>query len=89
MVKVVTTVGTFGHFTGRCYVPEICTILLPLRCSFRWYPFLRTFFWLPKMKPWTIVHGFWPENENFDFGYKRFHLKEHLKGSRIVHISVS
>ena len=24
---------------GRCYEAEICAILLPLRCSFRWYPF--------------------------------------------------
>ena len=28
------------------------------------------FFGLPKIKPWTIVHGFRPENENFDFGKK-------------------
>ena len=26
--------------TGRCYGAEICTILLLLRCSFRWYAFL-------------------------------------------------
>ena len=26
--------------TGRWYEAEICAILLPLRCSFRWYPFL-------------------------------------------------
>ena len=28
------------HKIGRCYEAEICAILLPLRCSFRWYPFL-------------------------------------------------
>ena len=26
--------------SGRCYEAEICTILLPLRCSFRWTPCL-------------------------------------------------
>ena len=30
----------------------------------------KNFFWTPKIKPWTIVHGFRPENENFDFGKK-------------------
>ena len=31
-----------------------------------------------------IVHGFWPETEDFDFGY---HWKGHLKRSRTVQIS--
>ena len=30
--------------------------------------FSPNFFGLQKIKPWTIVHGFRPENENFDFG---------------------
>ena len=30
---------------GRCYEAEICTILLPFRCAFAWYPFF-----LPKSK---------------------------------------
>ena len=36
-----------------------------------------------------IVHGFWPESENFDFGKKGYHLKEHLKRDRIAQISAS
>ena len=55
---------------GRCYEAEIWTILLLLICTFAWNPFLQTFFGLPKIKPWTIVHGFRPENGNFDFGFK-------------------
>ena len=35
------------------------------------------------------VHGFWPESENFDFGQKGYHIKEHLKRNRIVQISAS
>ena len=27
------------------------------------------------MKPWTIVYGFWPENENFDFSKKMISLE--------------
>ena len=34
-----------------------------------------TFFGLRKIKPWTIVHGFWPENENFDLGKKMISLE--------------
>ena len=37
--------------------------------------YLRTFFGLPKIKPWTIVHGFRPENENFDIGKKMISLE--------------
>ena len=32
--------------------------------------FSPNFFWAPKKKPWTIVHGFRPEIENFDFHQK-------------------
>ena len=75
MVKDVTVVDskTFeGSYllTGRCYEAEICVILLLLRNPFRWYPFLQNLFGLQKSKPWTIVHGFRPENENFNFGQK-------------------
>ena len=40
-------------------------------------------------KPWTIVHGFWSKTENFDFGQKGYHMKEHLKESIMVQISAS
>ena len=41
--------------TGRCYEAEICAILLLLRCSFRWYPFLpKSKFSDFGRKPWTI-----------------------------------
>ena len=30
----------FLLLTGKCYEAEICAILLLLRCSFQWYPFL-------------------------------------------------
>ena len=77
MVKVVTAADftKLEHLymyllTGRCYEAEICAILLPLRCPLGWYPFFKTFFGLQKTKPWTIVHGFRPENENFEFGKK-------------------
>ena len=33
--------------------------------------FSQTFFALAKKKHLTIVHGFWPKSENFDFGKKR------------------
>ena len=35
----------------------------------------------PKKKPWTIVHGFWPETENFDFGKTRYQAIVYLKAS--------
>ena len=45
--------------TGRCYEAEICAILLLLRCSFRWYPFLpKSKFSDSGRKPWTIVRCF-------------------------------
>ena len=54
---VARTFAVILLLTGRCYEAEICTILLLLRCPFRWHPFL------PKskisksgQKPWTIVH---------------------------------
>ena len=37
--------------------------------------FSNLFFGLPKLIPWTIVHGFWPENKNFEFGGKRILLE--------------
>ena len=44
---------------GRCYEAEICAILLPLRCSFKWYPFLpNSNFSDSGRKPWTIVRRF-------------------------------
>ena len=43
-----------------------------------------------KMKRLTIVHGFWPKIEYFDFGKKNgCHLKGHLKRSRMAQISAS
>ena len=45
--------------TGRCCEAEICTILLLLRCSFRWFPFLpKSKFSDFGRKPWTIVRRF-------------------------------
>ena len=38
--------------TVRCYEAEPCTILIHLRCPFRCYPFLKSFFGLPKVEPW-------------------------------------
>ena len=58
---VLVAVTTFTHhnllalLTGRCYGAEICTLLLLLRCSFRWYSFLAKSNF--GQKPWTIVHG--------------------------------
>ena len=44
---------------GRCYEAEICTILLLLRCSFRWNPFLSTSKFSDfGQKPWTIIRRF-------------------------------
>ena len=38
---------------------EICTILLLLRCSFRWYPFLpKSKFSDFGQKPWTVIRRF-------------------------------
>ena len=45
--------------SGRCYGAEICAILLLLRCSFRWYPFLaKSKFSDFGQKPWTIIRRF-------------------------------
>ena len=44
----------------------------------------KTFFGLPKMKPWTIVHGFQSKSEKFDSGKKQCSQKEHLKRSRMA-----
>ena len=38
---------------------------------------------------WTIVHAFWPESEIVNFGQKGYHMKGHLKRSRMVQISAS
>ena len=48
---------------------------VPLDFSFR-FPwggilFSKLFLDFQKIKPWTIVHGFWPETEKFDIGQKR------------------
>ena len=40
---------------GKCYEAEICTILLLLRRSFRWYPFF------PKVK----LFRFWPKTMDY------------------------
>ena len=45
--------------------------------------FLKTF-WLPKIKPWVVVHGFWPEFEYFDFGKKRYDAIAYLKASSLT-----
>ena len=45
--------------SGRCYEAEICAILLPLRCPFRWNPFLpKSKFSDFGLKPWTIIRRF-------------------------------
>ena len=56
----VTTFTTCVNLSyGRSYEAEICTILLLLRCSFWWYPFLpKSKFSDFGQKPWTITHGF-------------------------------
>ena len=42
------------------------------------------------VKHLTIVHGFWPETENFDFSKKKaYQAKAHLKGSRMAQILAS
>ena len=51
--------------------------------------FSPSFFGLPKLKPWTIVHGFWPENKNFEFGGKGNHRNGHLKRNIMAQISAS
>ena len=49
----------FLLLAGRCYEAEIYAILLPLRCAFAWYPFLRlSKFSISGRKPWTIVRRF-------------------------------
>ena len=40
-------------------------------------------------KSLTIVHGFQPETEKFDFGKQGDHTKVYLKGSRMGPISAS
>ena len=35
----------------------------------------------------SIVHGFWPESENFDSGKKEYHQIGYLKRSRMTQIS--
>ena len=41
--------------TGRCYVAEICTILLLWRCLFRWHHFF----------PWGQIFIFWPKTMDY------------------------
>ena len=44
---------------GRCYGAEICTILLLLRCPFRWYAVLQKSKCSDSgHKPWSIVRRF-------------------------------
>ena len=51
--------GVLLLLNGRCYEAEICVILLPLRCSFRWYAvLLKSTFSDFDRKPWTIVRRF-------------------------------
>ena len=42
--------SVYSHLllTGRCYKTEICAILLPLRCSFRWHHFFAEVIFWPK-----------------------------------------
>ena len=40
-----------------------------------------------RSKRLTIVHGFRPESENFDFGKNEYHRIGHLKRSRMVQFS--
>ena len=52
--------------TGRCYEAEICTILLLLRCPFRWYPFfarVKIFRFWPKTMDYN--KAFWPKSRSF------------------------
>ena len=52
--------------TGRCYGAKICAILLLLRCSFRWYPFLpKSKFSDFGRKPWTIIRRFYQNRGPF------------------------
>ena len=39
-----------------------------------------------RSKRLIIVHGFWPETENFDYGKKGYHRNGHHKGSRMAQI---
>ena len=48
-----------------------------------------TFFDLQNETMDYIVHGFRPENENFEIGQKSFHQNEQLKRSKMVQISAS
>ena len=51
--------AVFLLLTGRCYGAKICAILLLLKCSFRWYPFLpKSKFSDFGRKPWTIIRHF-------------------------------
>ena len=67
--------------TGRSAIRFLCSFPLG------WNTFLRTFFGLPEIKPWVIVHGFWPKSENFDLAKKECHRKELFKRSRLALIS--
>ena len=40
-----------------------------------------------RSKPLTIVHGFRPESENFDFDKKGCHQQEHLNMTLMAQIS--
>ena len=50
---------------GRCYEAEICTILLLLRCPFRWNPFfakVKIFRFWPKTMDYN--KAFWPKSRS-------------------------
>ena len=52
--------------SGRCYEAEICTILLLLRCPFRWNPFftkVKMFRFWPKTMDYN--KAFWPKSKSF------------------------
>ena len=75
--------------SGRCYEAEICAILLPLRCSFRWHQFLtevKIFIFWPKTMDYSPWFDCWsPKNV-----LRKMYLhKENLKGSRMVQVSGS
>ena len=51
---------------GRCYEAEICTILLPFRCAFAWYPFFcqsQNFSFWPKTMDYS--QAFLPKLSSF------------------------
>ena len=48
--------AVFLLLTGRCYGAEFCTILLLLRCSFRWYPFFAE----------VKIFRFWPKTMDYN-----------------------